>query len=119
MGPETRIPKIRIVEYLDLSNFFLVAGGGEEEVVGWCTAAQFQTCSTSELSVVGACRDLDQASRSTHRVLVMMRFSRATRKKLDGSEPVDDPDLWDSRPWAHNLSARLGLEVRGASQTMI
>jgi hypothetical protein len=25
-----------------------------------------------------------------------------------------DPDLRDSRLWAHNLSARMGLEVRGA-----
>ena len=30
-------------------------------------ARLWKTCSTSELSVVGACRDLDQASRSTHR----------------------------------------------------
>lgn len=70
--------------------------GAEEGVVGWCTAVQ--TCSTSELSVVGACRDLDQASRSTH---------REEKIQID----VGDPDPWDeSRSWAHNLSARYGSE---------
>ena len=31
---------------------------------------------------------------------------------------VGDPDVWDLlAPWAHTLSARLGLEAREASQT--
>ena len=44
--------------------------------------------------------------------------SRSHREKLQIDE-TGDPDLWDIASWSHNLSARLGLEVSGASQTMI
>ncbi len=37
---------------------------------------------------------------------------RQREKKLQTD--CGDPDLRDSRLWAHNLSTRMGLEVRGA-----
>jgi hypothetical protein len=61
---------------------------------GW-----LQPCATSELSVVGACRALDQAKKY-----------RPRREMLErGSGSVGFAS------WAHNLSARMGpSEVRGA-----
>ena len=66
---------------------------------GW-----LQPCATSELSVVGACRALDQAS-------------RAHEKKY---RPCREPEMLERgsgslgfASWAHNLSARMELKVSG------
>ncbi len=83
-------------------------------VQGWSV----QTCSTSEITVVGACRDIDQASRSTHRESREQRARCETHNEKKyrpscrdlvsgaglgtsaGVARTNDkgPDHWDSRP---------------------
>ena len=64
---------------------------------GW-----LQPCATSELSVVGACRAFEQASRAYEKKY------RPCREQLErGSGSLGFAS------WAHNLSARMELKARG------